>query len=307
MSHTELGRGVIVPMITPFTKDGKIDIEAIGRILEYLISAGTAPFIMGTTGESASIPEKERPALVKAMVELVSGRVNTYAGVSSPCFQTTVEAANGYFELGVDAVVAHPPSYYPLTDSQLLRYYTNLADKISGPLILYNNPIVTHSSIHIDVVDQLSHHDKIIGIKDSEQDHERLNQSLKLWSGRDDFYHLLGWGAQMANGLLRGSDGLVPSSGNLVPKMHREMIEAAQLEDTQKLEQLQKQTNDILDVYLKNRSLGQSLPALKVMMNSLNFCKPYVLPPLEMPNDDEKKLILKQMESLNIQELTQPI
>ncbi len=81
------------------------------------------------------------------------------------------------------------------------------------------------------------------------------------------------------------------------------MIEAAQLEDTQKLEQFQKKTNDVLDVYLKNRSLGQSLPALKVMMNSLNFCEPYVLPPLEMSNDDEKKLILNQMQSLNIQEL----
>ena len=116
MSHTELGRGVIVPMITPFTKDGKIDIEATGRIIEHLIAAGTAPFILGTTGESASIPEKVRPAFVKAMVEASPGESKTYAGISSPCFQTSVEAANQYFELGVDAVVVHPPSYYPLSD-----------------------------------------------------------------------------------------------------------------------------------------------------------------------------------------------
>ena len=299
-SQIELGRGVIVPMITPFTKDGKIDVEATGKILEYLIAGGTSPFIMGTTGESASISEKARPAFVKAMVEVVSGRVKTYAGISSPCFQSSVEAANYYFEIGVDAVVAHPPSYYPLTNNQLLRYYESLVDNISGPLILYNNPIITHCSIPINVVDQLSHHERVIGIKDSERDLDRLNQSLKLWSGRGDFYHLLGWGTQMAYGLLNGSAGLVPSSGNLVPKLHREMLEAAQSGDKQKIERFQKKTNDILDVYLKNRSLGQSLPALKVMMNALNLCEPYVLPPLEMPNDEEKNLILQQMQSLNI-------
>jgi dihydrodipicolinate synthase/N-acetylneuraminate lyase len=301
MPQSKLAHGVIVPMVTPFTNDGIIDIEAIEKIIEFLIAAGTAPFIMGTTGESASIPEKARPAFVKTVVEIVSGRVKTYAGVSSPCFQTSVEAANYYFELGVDAVVAHPPSYYPLTDNQLLRYYESLANNISGPLILYNNPTVAHCSIPISVLDQLSHHARIIGVKDSEHDIQRLNQSLKLWSERDDFCHLLGWGGQMANGLLGGSAGLVPSSGNLVPKMHCEMVEAAQSGDLQKLEHLQKRTNDILDVYLKHRSLGQSLPALKFMMNALNLCEPYVLPPLETPNDDEKNQILKQMQSLNIE------
>jgi len=302
MSHTELGRGVIVPMITPFTKDGNIDIEATGKIIEHLIAAGTAPFILGTTGESASIPEKARPAFVKAMVETTSGEVKTYAGVSSTCFQTSVEAANHYFNLGVDAVVAHSPSYYPLSDSHLLRYFECLADNISGPLIIYNIPAVTHISIPISVLDQLSHHERIIAIKDSERDLERFNQSLNLWSERDDFYHLVGWGGQMENGLLQGSAGLVPSTGNLVPKMYQDMVEATQSKDYQRLEQLQKQTSEISALYQKNRSLSQSLPALKVMMNALNLCEPYVLPPLEMSDDEEKVLILEQMKSFNFQE-----
>ena len=302
MSQSELGRGVIVPMITPFTKDGKIDSEATGKIIEHLIAGGTAPFILGTTGESASIPEKVRPAFVQAMVETASGRVKTYAGISSTSFQTSVEAANRYFELGVDAVVAHPPSYYPLNDSQLLRYFESLAENIPGPLIIYNIPVVTHTSIPVTVLDQLSHHERIIGIKDSERDLERFNQSLKLWAERDDFYHLVGWGGQMANGLLQGSAGLVPSTGNLVPKMYQDMVVAFQARDYQKLEQLQKLTSDISEVYQKNRSLNQSLPALKVMMDALNLCEPYVLPPLEMSDDEEKLLIVEQMKSFNFQE-----
>jgi len=300
MLQSELGRGVIVPMVTPVSKDGELDFEAIERIIETLVAAGTAPFIMGTTGESASIPEKARSVFVRAMVDFVAGRVKTYAGISSPCFQTSVDAAKSYFDLGVDAVVAHPPNYFPLEGAQILRYYEKLADQITGPLLLYNNPIVTHFSIPITIIDQLSHHERIIGIKDSEKDSERLNLSLQLWSERSDFHHLLGWGAKMAYGLQKGSAGLVPSSGNLVPKMHAEMVEAAQSGDTNKLEQLQKRTNDILQIYLKNRSVSQSLPALKLMMNALNLCEPYVLPPLEMLNDDENNQVLKKMQKLNI-------
>jgi len=302
MSHTELGRGVIVPMITPFTKDGKIDIEAVGKIIEHLIAGGTAPFILGTTGESASIPEKERPAFVQTMVEVAAGRVKTYAGISSPSFQTSVDAANNYFEMGVDAVVAHPPSYYPLSDDQLMRYFENLADNIPGPLILYNIPVVTHVSIPIAVLDQLSHHERIIGIKDSERDIERFNQSLELWSGREDFYHLVGWGTQMANGLLQGSAGLVPSTGNLIPRMYQDMVDASQNGDHKKLEELQKLTNAISELYQKGRSLNQSLPALKVMMNALHLCDSYLLPPLEMSNDDERQIILEALKDFDFLE-----
>jgi 4-hydroxy-tetrahydrodipicolinate synthase len=302
MSQTELGQGVIVPMITPFTKDKKIDIEAVQKIIEYLIAGSTAPFILGTTGESASIPEKAKPAFVQTMVKTTAGRVKTYAGISSPSFQTSVEAANHYFEFGVDAVVAHPPSYYPLSDDQLFRYFESLADNIPGPLILYNIPVVTHVSIPIAVLDQLSHHERIIGIKDSERDLERFNQSLKLWSGREDFYHLVGWGTQMANGLRQGSVGLVPSTGNLVPKMYQDMVAAAKTGDFNKLDQLQDLTSAISDIYQKGRSLNQSLPALKVMMNSLNLCESYVLPPLEMSDDAEKLLIVEEMKSFDFHE-----
>jgi len=302
MSQTELGQGVIVPMITPFSKDGTIDLEAVNRIVEHLIAAGTAPFILGTTGESASISEKLRPEFVMMMVNTAAGRVKTYAGISSPSFQTSVNAANHYFELGVDAVVAHPPSYYPLRDDQLLRYFENLAAAIPGSLILYNIPVVTHVSIPITVLDKLSHHDRIIGIKDSERDIDRFNQSLELWSKREDFFHLVGWGTEMANGLIKGSAGLVPSTANLVPKMYQDMIEASKNGDHEKLDELQKLTNAISEIYQKGRSLSQSLPALKVMMNALNLCESYVLPPLEMTDDEEKGKILKAMKDFNFQE-----
>jgi 4-hydroxy-tetrahydrodipicolinate synthase len=307
MIQAELGKGVIVPMITPFTKDGLIDIEAVKKIIDHLVAAGTAPFILGTTGESASIPEKYRPEFVKAMVDTSSGRAKTYAGISSPSFQNSIDAAHQYFELGVDALVAHPPSYYPLSDDQILNYFKSLADNIPLPLILYNIPVVTHVSIPVKVLDQLSHHENIIGIKDSERDLERFNYSIELWSEREDFYHLVGWGTQMANGLRQGSAGIVPSTGNLVPKMYQDMVESVKSGNQQKLDDLQRLTDGIGEIYQKGRTLNQSLPALKVMMNKLHLCEYYVLPPLEISDEQERKQIIEAMNKFDFQEETQTV
>ena len=295
MNKQQLGRGVITPMITPMTNRGQIDLDSAAKIIDHLINGGSAPFILGTTGESASIAEFERPAFVQTMINVASARSMTYAGISSPSFYTSVQAAEKYFELGVDAVVAHPPSYYPLTADQLLNYYETLANTISGPLILYNIPSVTHVSIPLSIVDQLSHHEKIIALKDSERDLERLHDSLQLWTEREDFSHLLGWGAQMATGLLKGSHGLVPSTGNLVPKMYSDMYIAALKQDEEEVNHLQELTNQISAIYQKDRTLGQSLAALKVMMYGIDLCEPYVALPLKRLGIEEEQLILEQM------------
>jgi 4-hydroxy-tetrahydrodipicolinate synthase len=300
MSEKKLGRGVIVPMVTPFRENGKIDLEATDKIINHLIFGGSAPFILGTTGESASIAETERSAFVETMVKAAAGRTFTYAGVSATSLQTSVEAARQYFDLGVDAVVAHPPSYYPLSDSQMLNYFEMLVESIPGPLIVYNITSVTHVSISLSVLDELSFHERIIGIKDSERDIDRLYQSLKKWADREDFAHLVGWGSQMANGLRRGSDGLVPSTGNITPKLYQDMMEAFESKNNQELDRLQILTDEVSAVYQKDRNLSQSLPALKVMMAAMNLCLPYVLPPLQRLGAEEERLISDKIKVLNL-------
>src|SRR5437667_793653 len=104
-------RGVVVPMITPFTPAGEIDEEAVGRIVEHLVAARVAGiFPLGTTGEAASIHVDERRRLVAAVVERVNRRATVYAGIPCNCFRDSIEAAQAYTELGVDAVGALMPS-----------------------------------------------------------------------------------------------------------------------------------------------------------------------------------------------------
>jgi len=292
-------KGVIVPLITPFDKNLLIDLSAIERMLDLLIKADISPFVLGTTGESVSISESQKTLLVKSVIRNVKGRVKTYAGISGNCLEESIENAKLYTGLGVDAVVAHLPFYYPLSSSQMLKYYEELANNIPSPLILYNNPITTKQSVPLEVIDELSYHINIVGVKDSERGMERLDQSIKLWSDRSDFSHFVGWAAQSAYALQKGSDGIVPSTGNLTPKLYGDLYKAVLSGEFEKANELQEKTNKISEIYQKDRNLSQSIPALKIMMSAFGLCQPFVLPPMYGLEAKEQLQIKEKIMEIN--------
>lgn len=280
--------GVIVPMITPFKDDGMVDADAIGQIIANFKKHGVHPFVLGTTGEAPSISQEQKDYLVKKAVKAANGECTVYAGISSNSFAESVEMANNYQQIGVDAVVATLPAFYPMDDDQMLRYFEELADAVNCPLIIYNMPSTVKISIPISVLDKLSQHKNIVGTKDSERDMDRLYASLDLWKNRNDFVHLIGWAAQSATALKNGSDGIVPSTGNFAPAYYSAMYQAVTEGDFEKAEQLQELTNKLGLLYQKDRSLSHSIPALKVIMQEMHLCGDQVLPPMyKMSRIDE--------------------
>jgi len=300
MTKEKKYRGVVVPMVTPFTNGGDIDHPAVKRITDYLVEGGVSPFVLGTTGESSSVSTSSKADFVETVVKEVAGRTLTYAGISGNCLAESIEAAKKYFDLGVDAVVAHLPSYYPLPDHHMLKYYETLAESVPGPMILYNIPITTHMSIPLDVVEKLSHHPKVVGLKDSEGSPERLEQAVEMCRDKPDFSHLTGNSSLSSKALLMGSDGIVPSGGNYIPKLYRELYEAGINGDADRANRLQKETNEICQIYLKDRGLVQSLAALKVIMSELGLCGNTVLPPLLPADAEEIAGIKKDMAKWNL-------
>ncbi|MBN1184873.1 MAG: dihydrodipicolinate synthase family protein [Bacteroidales bacterium] len=295
-------RGVIVPMVTPLNNQFNIDEEAVERIVDSFVEAGVSPFLLGTTGESVSVSFTQKKNLVRKTVVHSNKRSIVYAGISGNCLEDTIEEGKAYADMGVDALVAHLPFYYPLSPDQMLRYYEQIADNVPAPLFLYNNPITTKFSIPLEVVEKLSYHSNIVGLKDSERGLERLDTSISLWADREDFSHLLGWAAQSAYALQKGSDGIVPSTGNISPKLYRDLYDAAIRGDALKALALQEITNQISEIYQLNRNISQSIPALKVMMHVKGLCKPCVLPPMyELEKDEVETIIGMTKEQMNKQ------
>ena len=153
-------------------------------------------------------------------------------------------------------------------------------------------------SIPLEVIEELSHKKNIVGLKDSERDEERLNKAIETWKDREDFSYFVGWGTKCTEGLMKGSDGIVPSTGNFSSKMYADLYTAVLNGDMSKAELLQKQTDKISLVYQKDRILSESLPALKVLMKSIGLCEKYVLPPFALLPGEEEKRIIENLNNL---------
>jgi 4-hydroxy-tetrahydrodipicolinate synthase len=268
-------------MITPFTPAGAVDEAAIGRLVDHLIGFRVSGiFPLGTTGESMSIHPSDRRKVVDATAKHLGGDVTLYAGIASTCFRESVEAAAAYEQLGVKAVVAHVPSYYPLNDAEIEAYFFRLADAVRLPLVLYNIPATTHHSIPLDAVDRLSKHPNIVAIKDSSGDKPRLVEMLSRCGGRGGFPILVGSSPAFSHGLRHGAIGLVPSGAHLVGDKYQQQYEAAMAERWDDVERLQAETDAVVMPYLKGRTMGQGLAVLKAMLEKRGLCGRTMLPPL---------------------------
>ncbi len=272
--------GVVVPLVTPLTPNLRLDEDAMQRMMQHLQASDAIPFILGTTGEAASLPMPLKRKYIQLAGEAKQEGQQLYVGISSNVALESVELAEEAFVGGADVVVATLPSYYALSTKEMRAYFLSLAETVSGPLMIYNIPATTHQSIPLELIDELSRHPKIVGLKDSERSDERLQESLRLWSGREDFSFLSGWAARSAEALLNGGDGIVPSTGNFVPQIYRDLYHAAKSADQAGAQKYQELSDRFGSVYQEGRTLGQSLWALKVVMNEIGMCQPVVMPPL---------------------------
>ena len=280
--------GVIVPMITPLTESYRLDHGAVEKIFDNFYTNDVEPFIIGTTGESASLSLNMKQEYISKAGRIKKAGTVLYAGISSNCLEESVELARLCFEAGVDVVAATLPSYYLLSEDEMKRYFELLAERVGGPVIIYNIPATTYMSIPLHIIDELSYHENIVGTKDSERSEERLQESLKLWSARKDFSHFIGWAAKSAEALLGGSDGLIPSTGNLYPKLYKNLYEAAGNKEEERVYQLQKLSDIIGDLYQRGRSLGASLCVLKLLMKEAGICGSHIMPPLQPLSKEEE-------------------
>ena len=283
--------GVVVPMVTPVTSEGLLDTAAVGRIIDSFVGSNVNPLLMGTTGEGNSVSPTDARLLVETAVKAAGGKVTVYAGLTSNCIAEQRSQVDAFTALGADVIVATLPCYYALTPEQMENYYRQLADYSKIPVMIYNILATTHMSIPLDVIKRLADHPNIVGLKDSERDLERMQLCIEFAQSREDFSYFCGWAAQSFYSLTLGGDGIVPSTGNFTPGMFRKLYESATSGDLGTAQQLQVSTNDIAKIYQAGRTLGQSLTALKVMMQTDGLCTPDVLPPLTRLSEAEENEI----------------
>lgn len=285
--------GVVVPTITPLLDDGCPDSVAMGGLMRALHTHGLHALVLGTTGEGPSFSKKASYEILSAAVMAKGVGQCLYAGLVGTVVRSLVKKGNAYLDMGADAVVATLPPYYPLTPEQMAYFFLILADSLRGPLLVYNIKATTGMSLPLDVIETLSQHPNIRGIKDSERDETRMMTLIERYKDNPDFAYFCGWGAKGAESLLLGADGIVPSTANLVPALYGKLFAAAMAGQSGDVARLQALTDLVAGVYQAGFTLGESLAALKLLLHQQGRCGTAMKPPLSLLTTDKANALLE--------------
>jgi 4-hydroxy-tetrahydrodipicolinate synthase len=227
-------RGVISAIVTPFTSEGRLDLNVLERLTNMLVEQGVQGIMVtGGTGEFPHLSEDERIRVTEAVVQTVNKRAVVFANTSACATRDAVRLAHRAGEVGADAIISVPPFYFPLSDSALRAYFVALADESPLPLFVYNNPGYTGNPLSPSLLVDLLQHPNIDGLKQSESDLGQLVQVLyEIRTVRHlDKSLMTGIDSQFCAALGTGAHGIFSTAAGIVPKQIVEIFTLAMAGD----------------------------------------------------------------------------
>ncbi len=209
--------GACVAIITPFKTTGEINYDEFKKIIDHQISHGTdAITIMGTTGESSAIPDKEHREAIAFGCEYINGRVPVIAGAGSNDTAYAVDMTKHAASCGADAVLSVTPYYNKTTQRGLVQHFNAIADASDCPVILYNVPIRTGMGITADTYAALSKHPNINGVKEASGNFSLIAEAMALCGGELNFWS--GNDEQVVPLMAMGGLGVISVLSNVCPQ-----------------------------------------------------------------------------------------
>ena len=236
--------GLIPPMVTPLLAPDKLDEESTARMVKHLLSGGVdGIFLLGTTGEGPHLPYSVRETLVRKACAVVRRRVPVLVGITETDIDAAVNFAARCRRLGASAAVAAPPYYFKLTQRECVAWFRELADRLPLPLVVYDMPAHTDTTIEPATIAELASHPNIVAMKDSSSVIALFNKfRVALKPHSDGFALFMGPDEAMGEAVLMGADGGVCTGANLWPKTFKRMYEAAVRGDVAEVRRLQEIT-----------------------------------------------------------------
>ena len=211
-------KGSGVAIVTPFGKDGKIDFEMLGKLIDRQIDNGTDSIIIcGTTGESAALNHEEHSEAIRFTVEHVAGRVPVISGTGSNDTNYGLKLSNEAEKAGVDGLLMVTPYYNKTSQDGLIRHYNYIADRVSTPIIVYNVPSRTGLNIKPETYLELSKHQNIVAAKEANGDISALAKTISLCGDNLDIYS--GNDDQITAFMSLGAVGVISVMANVIPKV----------------------------------------------------------------------------------------
>ncbi len=271
-------RGVIVPLLTPMSRDGEqVDERSLQSHVEWLVKKGVHGLMpCGTTGEAPLLAQAEREIITEIVVDAAGGRVPVIAHVGAITTRETAELAEHAAAVGVSAISVITPYYFALTDAALIEHFCQVAAVAPDlPMYLYNLPARAGNHISRACAEAvIARCPNVVGIKDSSGDLATLSSFMGLKDG--GFQVVCGSDALLLRALQAGAVAGVSGNANVFPEIVVGIFEAFWADDAERARRQQ----ELLDLAREAMGSGGNLALLKAMADLRGGQMGGVRPPL---------------------------
>ena len=278
-------KGCGTAIATPFTEDG-VNFEEFGKLLEEQIKQEVdAIIVCGTTGESATMTDKERKDTIKFAIDKVAKRAKVIAGTGSNNTRAAIELSKYAESVGADGILVVTPYYNKTTQAGLIEHYKAIAEAVTLPIIMYSVPSRTGVNINPETCVELSKIKNIVAIKEASGNLSQVakiaalcRDNLDIYSGNDD---------QIVPILSLGGKGVISVLSNVMPRYTHDMTQKFFDGKIREATQMQLDAIDLIDALFSEVNPIPVKYALNLM--GYNYGKPR-LPLVELSAKNQERM-----------------
>ena len=282
-------RGTVTAMVTAFEEDGRLDLDGSRRVASHLVEHGSTGLVVGgTTGESPTLDDGEKIALLEAVLEEVGKDVPVALGTGSNDTRHTVELTRLAAEAGADAALVVTPYYNRPNRAGLIAHFGAVAEAVTElPIILYNIPSRVVVNMPPDLLAEIGRSPNVVAVKQANDDEIGPIGGLELLAGND-------------SGLLRcldaGGTGGILVASHLVGERMAEIVRLHGAGEGEKAAELDRS----LDPAYRAMSVTTNPIPVKAAMEMLGICSGTLRLPMVEASDEERETIRRLLAEVEV-------
>ncbi len=226
-------RGIIPPVLTPFTPSGELDLPSLDRLVDHLVDAGVdGLFALGSSGQVAYLTDAQRGTVVQRIVARTAGRVPVVVGTADLTAPRVIEQGRAAVAAGASGIVVTAPLYAINDAAEIGRHFRMIAAGVGAPVLAYDVPVRVHTKLGVGMLLELARDGVIVSVKDSSGDDVAFRRLVAANADAGRPMTLLSGHELMLDGMfLLGGDGGVPGLANVDPAGYVRLWQAAQASD----------------------------------------------------------------------------
>lgn len=264
--------GSLVALATPFGPDGQVDYKQLEALVEFQLEHHTDGIVaLGTTAETPTLSQEEKDKIAQTVIGKVAGRIPVIVGAGSNDALHAAALARRYEAMGADGLLVVTPYYNKANKSGMLAHFRTIADGVNIPILLYNVPSRTGCSIPLDVLEELSHHKNIVGIKEASGDIAYVTAAARLLN--QDFCMLSGNDDEVLPLLALGGSGVISVLANIAPDQTHELVFSYQSGDIAHARDVQLKYLELIHALFAETSPAPLKEAMNLLGMKVGSCR----------------------------------